>query len=365
MDDYFVPQVMPFVGREEIANLTQVINNKWLTEGPFSKDFIAKIKNYTGAPYAVLANNGTLGLFLSLLASNIGPGDEVIVPDLTFIASATSVMFCGAKPVFVDVEADTWNIDTTLIEQAITERTKAIMPVHLYGQSADMGPVLELARRYNLKIIEDAAQGYGVFYKGTHTGVLGDVGVISFFADKTITSGEGAVILTHDQDVFNRLSYLRNQGRLNSGTFIHPFLGMNFRLTDLQAAIGVAQIEKFPMIVNKRLENYQRYQMQLEGIPGLKFLAIRGFSNLVPFRFNLIVDDLAGLITHLENNRIQTRGVFFPLHRQPCLQQVCMEGQEFPNADYASAHGLSLPVYNDLTIEQIDYVCSTIKDFVT
>ncbi len=199
---YKVPQLEPFVGEEELKNLKKVIEKKWLTEGPFSKEFLENIKDFTKAEYAILASNGTLALFLGLLALDVGKGDEVIVPDSTFNASASAVAFTGAKPVFVDINEGNFNIDVEKIEKAITKKTKAIMPVHIYGQSADMDPIVKIARKHGLKIIEDAAESYGVFYKGKHTGTIGDVGVISFFADKTVTCGEGAVILTNSEKLY-------------------------------------------------------------------------------------------------------------------------------------------------------------------
>ena len=206
---YKVPQLIPFVGKEELANLKQVIKKQWITEGPFAKEFLHLIKEKTGAKYAVLANNGTLALFMALKSIGIKEGDEVIVPNFTFIASATSVHFAGAKPIFVDVDKDSLNIDVTKIEKVITPKTKAIMPVHVYGQPADMDPILEIAKKYKLQIIEDAAQGYGVQYKGKHTGTIGDIGTISFFADKTITSGEGAVVLTNNEETYCDLLHCR------------------------------------------------------------------------------------------------------------------------------------------------------------
>lgn len=360
---YNVEQISPYVGQEEIDNLAAVIENKWLTEGPFAAEFKEHIQEYTDAKYAILTNNGTLALYLGLLALDIKEGDEVIVPDFTFIASASSVAFTGARPVFVDVNGHNLNIDTSKIEEAITDRTKAIMPVHVYGQAADMDPILEIAERYKLKVIEDAAQGYGVFYKSDHVGTLGDVGMISFFADKTITTGEGAVVLTNDSSVFDRLRYLQNQGRMSSGTFIHPQLGMNFRITDLQAAVGVAQLKKFTEIEGIKLQHYMKYRELLGGVEEVEFVSESEYSNLVPFRANIRVTELNGLMQHLEGNGIQTRGFFYPLHRQPCFSEYGYEYDSFPVSNLLNDTGLCLPVHCDLMDEDIEYVCRTITEF--
>ncbi len=265
--EYRIQQIQPYFDKQETINLEKAIATGWVTEGPFSQQFLTSLKEFTGARYAVLANNGTLGLYLSLMAIGAQKGDEVIVPDFTFNASASSIAFTGADPVFADINPGDLQIDATKLEKLITPRTKAIMPVHIYGQACDMDPILALAKKHNLKIVEDAAQGFGVFYKGKHTGTLGDVGVISFFADKTITTGEGAVVLTNNEEIFNRLRMLRNQGRPNSGTFIHPELGMNFRMTDLQCAVGVAQFNKFEKIREIKHRNFNQYYELLKAFP--------------------------------------------------------------------------------------------------
>lgn len=360
---YRIFQIQPYFNNEEIRNLKKVIKTGWVTEGPFSKEFIERIKTVTGAEYALLANNGTLGLYLSLLALGIQHDDEVIVPDFTFNASASSIAFTGAKPVFVDIHAGNLQMDVSKIEKAITDKTKAIMPVHIYGQSCDMDPVMELAGKYKLRIIEDAAQGYGVYYKGRHTGTIGDVGVISFFADKTITTGEGAVMLTNNEDIFNKLKMLRNQGRLNSGTFIHPELGMNFRMTDLQCAVGVAQIKKFEKIKAIKLRNFSYYHDFLSNVPEVKFVDLSSDTNFVPFRVNMMVPDLEKLIDHLEENGVQTRRMFYPLHRQPCFSYLKNEDNEFPNANNAYDKGISFPVHCGLKKNDIQYICDLIKRF--
>jgi len=360
---YKIPQLEPYIGKEELKNLKKVIDEKWITEGVFSKEFLEIIKEFTEAKHVVLANNGTLALFLGLLSLGIGKGDEVIVPDFTFNASASSVAFAGAKPVFVDIDEGNLNIDVEKIEDVITEKTKAIMPVHIYGQSADMDPIIKLAKRYNLRVIEDAAETYGVFYKGKHTGTIGDVGIISFFADKTITCGEGAVILTNDYELYDKLRYLRNQGRSDSGSFIHPQLGMNFRMTDLQCAVGVAQLKKFKEIEKKKIEGYRLYQLLLKELGGVSFIEEVDYSNFIPFRVPIRVKNCDELIQYLEDSGIQTRGFFYPLHRQPCFNYLGYEKNDFPVTNKIYSEGLCLPVFPGLKKEQIEYVCEKIKEF--
>jgi perosamine synthetase len=360
---YRIQQIQPYFNREEMRNLKKAIKTGWVTEGPFSQEFLEIIKQFTGAKYALLANNGTLGLYLSLIAIGIHEGDEVIVPDFTFNASAAAIAFTGAKPVFVDINRGDLQIDTSKIEQAITRHTKAIMPVHIYGQACNMAPILELAQKHNLRIVEDAAQGYGVYFKGTHTGTMGDVGVISFFADKTITTGEGAVMLTNNEEIFNKLKMLRNQGRPNSGTFIHPELGMNFRMTDLQCAVGVAQIKKFEKIKAIKINNFRYYQEYLAKVTEVEFIKLSEDSNFVPFRVNVRVPELEKLIEHLENNGVQTRRMFYPLHRQPCFNYLKYNQGDFPFANEAYDTGISFPVHCGLKKNDIQYLCKLVKEF--
>lgn len=360
---YRIPQLEPYVGKEELENLKKVIEKKWLTEGPFSMEFIELIKKFAGSKYVLLVSNGTLALFLSLLGLGVGEKDEVIVPDFTFIASASSIAFTGATPVFVDVSKGNFNIDPEKIESKITNKTKVIMPVHIYGQAADMGPIIKIAKKYNLKILEDAAQGFGVYWRGKHTGTIGDVGIISFFVDKTITTGEGAAILTKNQDVYEKIKLMRNQGRSTSGTFIHSELGMNFRMTDLQSAVGVAQIKKFKKIEKIKLRNYELYKEKMSAVKQIKFLEEVEYSNIVPFRANIVVEKKNELIQYLEKNGIQTREFFYPLHRQPCFSYLKYPVDAFPVANFAYEDGLSLPIFCDLKMGDIFYICNKIRQF--
>jgi len=363
---YTVPQLEPFVDEKELANLTEVIDNKWLTEGPFSKKFIQQIKTLTRAKHVNLAPNGTLAIYLSLLALGIKKGDEVIVPDFTFNASASPVVFAGAEPIFVDIHDSDFNIDPDKIEGAITAKTKAIMPVHIYGQSANMSPIMQIAKENNLAVIEDAAESLGVSYynhTGTldHTGTLGNIGIISFFADKNATMGEGAVILTNDDQLDFNIKNLRNQGRLQSGSFKHPLMGMNFRVTDLQCAVGVAQMDKFEEIKRLKLEHYNLYKELLDGT-GVKFLDEKAYSTRIPFRVVIKVKNKDKVIKHLEDNKIQTRGVFYPLHRQPCFAYLDHDYDDFPVSNKAFDEGICLPVYPGLKDWQIEYICAKIID---
>lgn len=361
---YKITQIYPYFTNDEIAEVTDSLRAAWVTEGPKSKEFIEKILAMTGAKYGVLVPNGTLALYVAMMVLGIKEGDEVIVPDFTFMACASAVHLTGAKPVFVDVALIDLNIDVALIEKRITPKTKAIMPVHMYGQAADIDGIRRIAAKYKLFIVEDAAQGLGVYYKGNHVGTFGDLGCFSFFADKTITTGgEGGMVITNDSNLYEKLRYFKNQGRLTSGTFIHPQIGYNFRMTDLQCAVGLAQLRKFEKLKKRKLENQSLYRKNLKGVKQVKFLGHTSYSTFIPFRTNIFVEQLPKLMEYMEANAIQTRGMFYPLHKQPSHKMYRYSDRDFPNTIYAYEHGLSLPVHYALKESDITYICSTIKKF--
>lgn len=356
--DWRITQIAPLFDDDEVEGVIGSIRRGWLTEGPNAADFIETIKRETGARHAVLAPNGTLGLFLALLALDLPHGSEVLVPAFTFYASASAAVFAGLVPVFVDADPETFNLDVGSLESLVTERTSAIMPVHVYGHAAAIDQVVDFAWRHDLRVIEDAAQAYGVSYKERHAGTWGDVGVISFFADKTITTGEGGVVLTNDGSVYERLRLLRNQGRPHSGTFIHEALGMNFRMTDLQCAVGLAQLRKLPTITAAKRRNHERYVENLQGVAGISWLRVQEGSTHVPFRFAMLSDRRDAVMEALEADRIQTRSFFYPLHMQPPLRKY--NRGPLPVSENLYGQGLCLPVHADLTMSDIDEISQII-----
>jgi perosamine synthetase len=359
-----VSQFEPCLDEDEIQEILDCIRTKWLTEGKKAEEFVERLKAYTGAKHLVLAPNGTLALFMAVAVAGLGPGDEVVVPDFTFVGSATSVVLAGATPVFADVDPDTFNLDPASLRRAIGPHTKAIMPVHVYGQSADMDPILEVAREHNLKIIEDAAQGIGVRYKGRHVGTIGDLGCFSFFADKTMTTGEGGAILTDNDAMGERLLYFRNQGRLHRGSFIHPQMGWNFRMTDLQCALGLAQLRKLDWIIRRKSEIEEQYRKYLASVPQVKFPRIHTAGERVPFRINLLVSDPQALCDYLGAAGIGVRRFFYPLHLQPCFtDQNSRKLDGIRNSVHGFERGISLPSSVNLKEAEIEYVCQKIGTF--
>jgi perosamine synthetase len=354
-----IPQVELHFDDGEVNGVASALRRGWLTEGPQAADFLSAIQADTGARHAVLAPNGTLGLFLALLALDLPRDSEILIPTFTFYASASAAVFAGLRPVFVDADPETFNLSIDALESLVTERTTAIMPVHIYGHSPPLDRILEFAARHELVVLEDAAQAYGVTYQGRHAGTWGDVGVISFHADKTVTMGEGGVVLTDDAALYEKLRLLRNQGRLNSGTFVHDALGMNFRVTDLQCAVGRAQLRKLPEIVAKKRDNHARYVANLNDVRGVRWLQLQADSSHVPFRFALVSECRAQVAAALEQAGVETRSFFYPLHLQPALQKYAQE--PLPVAEELYTKGICLPVHQGLTSSEIDQISEIVR----
>jgi perosamine synthetase len=380
--NFKITQIDPFFNLEESEMIEKVLNSSWITEGKFSSEFVERLNNLVGVPYGVLAPNGTLALTLGLLAMGVGPGDEVLVPDITFMGSATSVILCGATPICVDVDPDYFLFDISNAKKKLSRRSKAIMPVHLFGVSCNMDAILEFSKRHGLGVIEDAAQGVGVRWNDKHVGSFGDVGCFSFFADKTITTGEGGYISCRDEKIFEKLRLLRNQGRLDRGSFIHPAIGYNFRMTDIQSAMGCAQLNKLDSIIRKKYELMKMYRQGLKGASSVKILGAPTGSNQVAFRCVILGPKIKELAAHLESRKIQTRSVFYPLHRQPCLldwennrtltrwlpakiRETIQQSnsKSFPASNYFWDHGMCLPMHMKLKDTDVEFICREIRTF--
>jgi len=356
-----IPYYEPWLGEEELAQLTEVIRANWISEGAKTREFESRLAQLHGTRYALAVANCTGGLIIALKALGIGAGDEVIVPTFTFIASASSVRLAGATPVLVDVDARTATIDPAAVERAITPRTKAILPVHLYGQAADMEAVMAIAERHRLAVIEDAAQGLAVKFRDRPVGSFGAIGCLSFFTDKSITLGEGGAVLTNSDSLYEELLMLKNDGRLERGMYVHDRVGYNLRITELQAAVGVAQLGKLDTIVRRKRANEELYRRRLQGVPGLEFAYRDPRCFVVPHRVNVLVDDPEALIAHLEANGIGSRRFYLPVHLQPSFD---IKG-DFPNAEDLYRRGLSLPSAPTLTEEQIAFVCDKVREFMS
>ena len=361
-------QIEPWIDAEELQMLTKVVESTYVTEHNLTKEFEARCCALTGAKYAVSMTNGTLALFAAIKSLGIGSGDEVIVPNLTFIATANAVILAGGTPVFCDVESSYFGLDPSIIAQKITSKTKAIMPVHLYGQSADMQAILQIAKDNNLYVIEDAAQGVGVKRNGKHVGTYGDLGVLSFYGNKTITCGEGGVILTDNEVLAEKCYQLKNHGRSQKGIFIHEEIGFNFAFTEMQAAIGLAQLNKLDRIIARKKEIHDKYIRDLSGIE--EFVVCKDDPNTttpVYWFTSFKADKAIELATYLRTLDIQTRRFFYPLDQQPCYLKNKeihkRNNDQYPISHHAYEVGISLPSSYGLSSKDQDVVINAIRGF--
>jgi perosamine synthetase len=358
---YHIGQVDLALDDCERANVSDAIATRWLTEGPYASEFRARLAELTQAKHVFFAPNGTLGLFLAGLALEAQPQDEIVIPTFTFYGSATAAHFAGFRPVFVDVDPETFNARPEAFEAAIGPRTKALMPVHIYGQACDMNGIMAVANRHGLRVIEDAAQALSVKLNGKAAGTFGDIGVYSLFSDKVITTGEGGVLVTDSDAIADRIRLLRNQGRPNSGTFVHPSMGMNFRITDMQAAVGLAQLRKLPSILSDRTKKWRQYSDGLAGVGDIKIMRVLAGSDIVPFRFPIVSAHRDRLVAALESAGIETRGFFYPMHLQPKFR--CDVPLSLPVSEQLSAQGICLPVHVHLSDEQVLEIVGVIRRF--
>ena len=359
-------QIEPWIDESELTELKRVIDSTFVVEHNLTREFEDLTKSLTGASYAVAVTNGTMALYASLIALDIHPGDEVIVPNITFVATANAVIMAGAKPVLCEIKESSFMIDVNKAQRLVTKKTKAIIPVHLYGQAANMDEILNFAKKNSLKVLEDAAQGVGVKYKGKHVGTFGEIGILSYYGNKTITCGEGGMVLTNNKDLAEKVYKLKNHGRIAKGTFIHESIGYNFSFTEMQAAVGISQMKKLPQIIKKKKEIFDIYEKQLKGIEGFKIVSADKNVSPVFWFTSFLCNEAEGLADYLRKNGIQTRRFFYPLHLQPCYSDkryIQNIDDDFSISEKVYRKGISLPSSYHLTEQQQGIVISQIKKF--
>jgi perosamine synthetase len=366
--DRRIPVAAPVLDGNELRYVTECIESTWISSsGRFLTDFEAAFADFCGVKHAVACNNGTTALHLALAALGIGPGDEVIVPDLTYIASANCVSYCGAKPVFVDNDPRTLNIAPSDIERAINSRTKAIMPVHLYGHPCDMDPILEIAKRHSLFVIEDAAEAHGARYRGAKVGGFGNCASFSFYGNKIITTGEGGAVTTNDGDLAARLRLLRSQGMDPTRRYWFPVIGYNYRMTNLAAAIGLAQLERIGDALEQRQRLADWYAKALANVPHLTLPYTADGADHVYWMYTVLLTSSAPtardeLMRRLDARGIETRPVFHPMHALPPYAQ---DGGLFPNATLCAERGLNLPTHGRMTREDVLRVAEALQEILS
>jgi perosamine synthetase len=362
----FINQVEPWIDLNELRELERVIESTFVVEHALTREFEIMTAEMAGCKHAIAVCNGTMALFVALKALGIGSGDEVIVPNFTFIASANAVILAGATPVLCEVAEDTFCLDVARAEQIITPRTRALMPVHLYGQSADMDRVTTFARAHGLRVIEDAAEAIGVTFRSKHVGTFGDIGILSYYGNKTVTCGEGGMVLTNDDTLATAAYRLKNYGRDQKGTFIHDSIGFNFSFTDLQAAVGISQMKKMPAIVSKKREIRERYVEGLRDLSEFRPVYIDPRCEPVFWFTSFLCEDPTTLSAFLREQNIQTRRFFYPLHLQPCYaDRKVVRGSDgdFSTSEAIYRHGISLPSSYSLGLEEQSFVIEQIRRF--
>ncbi len=369
----FIPVCEPTLFGNELKYVTDAVQTGWISSaGKYVTEFEQKFAEYCGCKYGVAVCNGTVALHLALVALGIGKGDEVIIPDFTMIATAFAVCYTGATPVFVDADHKTWNIDVNKIEEKITSRTKAIIPVHLFGLMCDMDAINSIAQKHNIKVLEDAAEAHGAEYKGRRAGSCSDLAAFSFFANKNITTGEGGMVVTNNEELYNRLRYHKNMCFPLDGprNYLHNDIGFNYRMSNVVAAIGLAQVEKADEYCDMRIRNNALYRRLLSNIPGILFQPLMDDYLNVSWMNTFLVDPKEyghtkdDLREHLKQLGIDTRLLFEGMHRQPSLKHFgCNCGGNYHVTEYLTASGLYLPSASSLSAEIIEYICQTIKQF--
>ena len=362
----FIPMAVPVLGKKELKYASEAIRSGWISGvGRYVTEFEESFSHYCGVKYGVAVTSGTAALHLALASIGVGPGDEVILPPVTHIACANMITLTGARPVLVDCDPKTWCIDPTKIEEKITPRTKAIMVVHLYGHPADMDPIMEIANKYGLFVIEDAAEAHGAEYKGRKAGSLGHVGCFSFYANKIITTGEGGMLVTNNPKIAEKARKLRDQAYEKERRFWHRELGFNYRMTNVQAAIGLAQMERIDEFVNIRRRNARLFNELLANIPGITLPPEAKWAKNVYWMYSILVEDEFGmsrdeLMAFLRSHGIDSRPFFYPIHLQP-LYEPQFKGEKYPVAEELSRKGINLPSGNELTEEEVRYIADIIR----
>lgn len=366
-----IPVNTPLLNGNELKYLTECIETGWISsEGPFITKFEENFSKYIGCKYGVAVSNGSAALDIAVKALEIGEGDEVIMPTFTIISPAQSVITNGAIPVLVDSDPNTWNMDVSQIESKITSKTKAILVVHIYGLPADLDPILKLAKKYNLKVIEDAAEMHGQTYNGKKCGSFGDISIFSFYPNKHITTGEGGMILTDDAHLAERCKKLRNLCfEPNGPRFIHHELGWNYRMTNLQAALGLAQLERINEFIDKKRDLGAFYQQKLS------FLAEKGYSlplsstdysDNIYWVFGLVAPNIEAkeeIIKYLSEQKVGTRPFFWCMHEQPVFQKMGLfKNEKYPIAENLARNGFYLPSGLGLSIEDRELIVEILKN---
>lgn len=358
----FFPVSQPAIGEKEIAYVTDAVRSGWVSSiGRYIEEFEKSFAGFCGSKFALAVSNGTTALHLALVSAGIKALDEVIIPDLTFVATANAVTYTGARAVPVDIDPNTLCMDIGSLESAITPRTRAIIPVHLYGHAAKMDELMSVARRHRLLVIEDAAEAHGAEYKGQRVGSIGDCGVFSFYGNKVITSGEGGMITTDNADLYSKAKLLRDHAMSPQKRYWHTEIGFNYRMTNLQAALGVAQMERIHEFLERRQLIMRWYRTFIGSDPKLRLNYEEPDTKNVYWMICLEIAGLTDaprsvLMSKLREVGVDTRPYFYPISDMPMYQRA-----DTPVAHAVSQRGMNLPSYTDLTESDVEHICQSTK----
>ncbi len=358
------PVYRPSLRGKELEYVTDCIRSTWISsKGKYIQAFEEAFARFSGVPHAASVSNGTVALHAALLAVGIGPGDEVIVPTLTYIASVNAIRYCGATPVFVDSLESDWQMDPEAVRNSITSRTKAILVVHLYGHPCDMDALMDLARENRLLVVEDCAEAIGTKFRGQNVGTFGEVASFSFFGNKTITTGEGGMVITRDEEIHDRVVRIKGQGLAKNCEYWHDIVGYNYRMTNICAAIGLAQLENAEEVIEQKKRIARWYREGLEGtVYRTNYTNDPGVDHSY-WMFSVLAPDPPhrdALRRHLREYGIETRPLFPPIHHMPMYFR---EGLSFPVADRLSGRGINLPSYPELNEGDVKEITKTIRSF--
>ncbi len=367
-----IPVNEPLLSGNEKRYLAECIDTGWISsEGPFISRFEEEFARYAGRQFGIAVCNGSAALEIAVAALDIGPGDEVIMPAFTIISCAAAIVRRGALPVLVDCDRRSWNVAPELIEKKITARTRAIMAVHIYGLPVDVDPLIEIAEKYNIRIIEDAAEMHGQKYRGRPCGSFGNLSTFSFYPNKLITTGEGGMVLTNDVALAERCRSLRNLCFVKERRFVHHELGWNFRMTSLQAALGLAQLEELDTFITRKRAMGARYTELLADVPGLQLpLPKTDYAENIYWVYGLVLDETAAIdateaMARLAERGIQTRPFFWPMHEQPVFRKMGLfQGETYPEAERLARRGFYIPSGLALTQEQMERVAHAVREVV-
>jgi perosamine synthetase len=366
MPEQWIPVAAPaLVGRER-EYVLDCLDSTWISStGRYLERFEAEFADFCGVRHALACCNGTVAVHLALLARGVRPGDEVIVPTLTYVASANPIVYCGGRPVFVDAEPRTWNMDPDLIEAAITPRTRGIVVAHLYGHPTDMDPILELADRHGLWVIEDAAEAHGATYKERIVGSMGSVSTFSFYGNKILTTGEGGMVITDDDRLATEIRQLKGQGQDPTRRYWFPIVGFNYRMTNIAAALGVAQLERVDWHLGRRREIAGWYREELGAEEGIELSPEAPWAQSAFWIVCAVLDEQRfgprdAVMDRLAEAGVETRPFFYPLHTLPMYQQQS-EGKAFPVAEDLARRGINLPSSAMLSRADVAYVCTQLR----